>query len=201
MYYDNVVYFVVGACDSCITTTCENPFQQLLYDIDLLAADTGRQYIYPHLNFTCDVYITGWKFIGRLISYNGRLTPTSFPSLQIWEGYKDTYRLQYNFGYEALGSTSSLASGQITYSLSTGGVLVKRGQIFGIFVPQPLASNTFVDLYFSQSESLPPYYYVLDHDNTEDGIIERFNVSMATEEALMVPQVTAMICKFTWVQS
>ena len=129
--------------------------------------------------------------------YNNRLTPTSFPSLQVWEGYKNTYRLQYSFGYEALDSTSSLTSGQIIYSLSTGGVLVKRGQVFGIFVPQPLASNTFVDLYFSQSEVFPPYYYILDHNNTEDRIIERFSTSVAIEETLMVPQVTPMICKFT----
>ena len=149
---------------------------------DLVAAEPG-QYIFPEIQFDCEMYITKWIYNGEPSASSGN---QSYPELQIWNALDDDYVLiQTQTHYTVSIELTDLAEICITPETP---IPVQVGSVLGIFISQNSAPLYFDEDNRNGRESL----YI----NTANPL-DLVTTLSSTEESRFIPEVTVELSKLS----
>ena len=154
----------------------------------------NRQFVFPHVNFTCHAYITKWIFSG----YIGGTPASRFdlPEIQIWQQRDKGYVLQNSSGYHTIQKPISVTGNSNIVYVPNSHIPVQPGQILGLFVRGKYSTNSTQIYFFESSKLTFPYYYKIIPSTAN--LLTTLVPDSATLEHRYIPKLSLEICKLTF---
>jgi len=142
-----------------------------------------RQYIFPHIEFNCDTYITKWMYRGRL--RDDSIVPIQqYPIFQIWEEgiiiLADYIRDESTSYDDVVRPVEENEDGIIMFTPQKP-VKVDDDSIFGLYIPE-----NPTDIYFEEDPFEARGYFFQESSNE----LRIFRYFDSEEERKYIPQVT-----------
>lgn len=151
----------------------------------------NRQFVFPHVNFTCHAYITKWIFSG----YFGGTPGSRFdlPEIQIWQQRDKGYFLRSSSGYNTIQKPLSIIGNSNIVYVPKFNIAVQPGQILGLFVRGQYSKNSTQIYFFESSKNAFPYYYKILPSIAN--VLTTLVPDSATIEHRYIPKLSLEICK------